>query len=899
MDARAVYPEPLARTEKAVVRLRRRRAEQPQHTPAVGFALSGGGIRSATFCLGLFQSLARKSLLGRIDFLSTVSGGGYFGSFLGALFTRPGNLARWFRGADDTTTRVVERVLEDDDSEPVKWLRESGRYLSPVSAGDTMLAAAIYLRNLVAFHLVLGVALFAVFLLADAFRPLLDPTGLWGAPSAGRWFWWSPWMQVAAVPVLLVVVPACWAQFLTQRKEGALRSFMPAVVTAAVAILCLVPEAGLREAVNGFVGWNTTAASRVVGVLAVLTLLYWGFFELASRRELRRFDPDRERDGSHARTSARYVPGDLEFEISNVRNQLARAAKAGMLAAVVVELFALLDSLGQSLYVGWFTPGGSVPSLWAWPPVAAVAAIVAATKRLAGLLPVGERLRVPWQVGAAAASVFLGGLLLVGWSVVAHAFTWAGQRPDVGGAPLRSLAGALFAGLLCLGFGRTFQFLNNSSYHLLYAARLTRAYLGASNPARWSARGSRITDPIPGDAVASHDYRPYEQGGPLHLINVTVNETLGGRYQTEYRDRKGLGMALGPAGVSVGARRHARWRRGRLGLLGPRLLVQRVASPTEPGAQVPGEGEPDPFFDAGEDRHEVQSRPLGEWTAVSGAAFTTGLGSRTSLSLSVLLGLANVRLGYWWDSRPDRSTNAAEATRVRRSALARLLEWLFPVQASLLDELLGRFSGPAKRYWYLSDGGHFENTGCYELIRRRVPLIVCCDCGADPTFQWTDVANLVRKARLDFAAEIRFPETERMKQSVAPDRVADVCGLDAFRGPESRGKDSPLLAGGPQPVPAAGHAVVANVYYLDDEAKQRAFDEGALPPESVILFVKPSLTGDEPADVLQYATSHPSFPQEPTSDQYFDEAQWESYRKLGEHIGDRLFRAGERWSPLA
>jgi len=56
----------------------------------------------------------------------------------------------------------------------------------------------------------------------------------------------------------------------------------------------------------------------------------------------------------------------------------------------------------------------------------------------------------------------------------------------------------------------------------------------------------------------------------------------------------------------------------------------------------------------------------------------------------------------------------------------------------------------------------------------------------------------------------------------------------------------------------------------------------------LLLLVKPTLLGNEPTDIVQYAANHPSFPQEPTSDQFFDEAQWESYRKLGEHIGARL-----------
>ena len=67
-----------------------------------------------------------------------------------------------------------------------------------------------------------------------------------------------------------------------------------------------------------------------------------------------------------------------------------------------------------------------------------------------------------------------------------------------------------------------------------------------------------------------------------------------------------------------------------------------------------------------------------------------------------------------------------------------------------------------------------------------------------------------------------------------------------------------------------------------------------------MLFIKPTLTGDEPLDVLEYRQQHRAFPQESTVDQFFDEAQWESYRALGEHIGAQLFRRidpAKGWSP--
>jgi hypothetical protein len=72
------------------------------------------------------------------------------------------------------------------------------------------------------------------------------------------------------------------------------------------------------------------------------------------------------------------------------------------------------------------------------------------------------------------------------------------------------------------------------------------------------------------------------------------------------------------------------------------------------------------------------------------------------------------------------------------------------------------------------------------------------------------------------------------------------------------------------------HVALADVIYADGQ-------------RSLLLYIKPTLIGDEPADVRRYHTEHPSFPHESTADQFFDEAQWESYRRLGEHIADKLF----------
>jgi len=84
---------------------------------------------------------------------------------------------------------------------------------------------------------------------------------------------------------------------------------------------------------------------------------------------------------------------------------------------------------------------------------------------------------------------------------------------------------------------------------------------------------------------------------------------------------------------------------------------------------------------------------------------------------------------------------------------------------------------------------------------------------------------------------------------------------------------------------SAAHLLLARVDYPDDEQLGPGFPSKDGKAHSLLVILKPTLTGDEPLDVLQYAASHPTFPQEATADQFFDEAQWESYRRLGEHIG--------------
>ncbi len=140
------FPAELAERERALIAERRRaagRADAVDH-PAIGLAFSGGGIRSATLSVGMLQAFAEADALAGIDYLSTVSGGGYAGAFLGGLYQPRDENGALAPGSAASVTAT----LADPRSFAIGWLRENGRYIAPNGAADLWVAIAAVLRNL-------------------------------------------------------------------------------------------------------------------------------------------------------------------------------------------------------------------------------------------------------------------------------------------------------------------------------------------------------------------------------------------------------------------------------------------------------------------------------------------------------------------------------------------------------------------------------------------------------------------------------------------------------------------------------------------------------------------------------------------------------------------------------
>lgn len=221
---------------------------------------------------------------------------------------------------------------------------------------------------------------------------------------------------------------------------------------------------------------------------------------------------------------------------------------------------------------------------------------------------------------------------------------------------------------------------------------------------------------------------------------------------------------------------------------------------------------------------EGQTR-LGTVMAISGAATNPSMGTDTNPALRFLMTLLNVRLNRWMPN-PNQP----------KIPYGVFWPWYF------VKEMFGK-EKETDRLLNLSDGGHHENLGLYVLIKRGCRFIIVTDAGADPNYTFVDLANAMRKVRIDMGVGIEI----------------DLSNLRPTEKPETQ-----------------THFAVGTIHYPNGV-------------KGTLLYIKTSIEGHEPEDVLGYRRNHPTFPDESTGDQFFGEDQFESYRKLGEIAGREAF----------
>jgi hypothetical protein len=215
------------------------------------------------------------------------------------------------------------------------------------------------------------------------------------------------------------------------------------------------------------------------------------------------------------------------------------------------------------------------------------------------------------------------------------------------------------------------------------------------------------------------------------------------------------------------------------------------------------------------------------------------MGYHSSPVVTFLMAVFNIRLG-WWLGNPGQ---AGESTHSQPG----------PVFAPrpLIAESLGRTDND-NPYIYLSDGGHFENLGLYEMVLRRCHFIVVSDGSQDKDFDFESLGNAMSKIRTDMGIRITF---DSIPISPREEKIPTFVNINQV----DKGKK---------------YCAVGRIHYSD-------VDEGGA--DGFLLYIKPAIYGAEPADVQNYARANPAFPHESTGDQMYSETQFESYRALGLH----------------
>jgi hypothetical protein len=352
--------------------------------------------------------------------------------------------------------------------------------------------------------------------------------------------------------------------------------------------------------------------------------------------------------------------------------------------------------------------------------------------------------------------------------------------------------------LFGVGMGR-FVNVNRFSLHGLYRNRLVRAYLGASNARRNPDpfTGFALDDNIKMRDLWSPPNAPEASRRPMHVVNTTLNLVRGSKLA--WQERKAESFSITPFHCGN-------------------------------------------FHDGYRRSHEYggpSGITLGTALTISGAAANPNMGYHSSPPITFLLGILNGRLGAWLGN-----TNA----RGNSTFMHQGPRWAV---RPLFAELFGLTSSTTK-YVQLSDGGHFDNLGLYEMVLRRCRLIVVSDAGRDPSIGFEDLGNAIRKIRIDFGVSIDFQERIRI---VA--RAKDETGL---------------------------YCAIGTINYQKVDGQQVS--------PGTLIYLKPTLKGEGdplPYDVVSYSnTPKTDFPHESTADQWFDESQFESYRALGRHVLEQI-----------
>ncbi|HXJ15462.1 MAG TPA: hypothetical protein VNH19_24580, partial [Candidatus Limnocylindrales bacterium] len=852
----------------------------------MGLCFSGGGIRSASFNLGVLQGLAELKLLKCFDYLSSVSGGGYIHQWLAAWSMRC--------DFDEVSKQLIplpEKENPGTHPEPIRWLRRYSNYLTPqvgLLSADTWVAFATWLRNTLLNQLILLSGLLVIVLLPHiaAFDSLIPHSGRSAAILIGI-ICFLPLLACNAVARNLVVLRGLGPEEEKGLGQGGVQKWIVLPLLIASLLLTLLFPMISSVTFGIHLAFIFLASTAFLLAFALVIVFRGGapLSFLKSHQNSSQFESVKEFWDQKPKCFAH-----LKFVIVLCGFVMAALFAAICGAAWIVGSMVFVASLWA--YTGWLWWRSVLILL---PPLILAGPLFTMLFLLGLLGRTFKDERREWlsRLAAWMSLYSLGWVLSFGFSLLGHAIfypiklkgvywlgisarkiiripvvitwllTWVGgllagrdskstgatddKAPSNFGAiellatagPYVFIAGmavvlaslaepiltrAWSAGVwavaatfvvplaICVLFAWRVD-INEFSMHAFYRNRLARCYLGASNLDR---HPNPFTGFDEGDTnIAVSELLPGEKDkkgycGPFPIFCTALNLTFG--EDLAWQERKAASFAITPlySGYDVG------WTaaRGKSNLRFNGFVETASYAYPSPGIHI------------------------STAVAISGAAVSPNWGYHSNPATAFLLTIFNARLGWWL--RNPRTLSEAGTTlnlydSLRKDGMVWSLmdkhPWPSPRFSlfALISELLGQ-SNDTSDYVYLTDGGHFDNMGLYELVRRRCRFIVICDSEEDGKLRFSGIGMAIRKCRIDFGAEINLDL-----------RPLEQVGETEF---------------------STSHCVTGTIRYPED-------------PENagIVVYIKSSLTGDEPCDVLNYKKEHPSFPHDTTANQWFTESQ--------------------------
>lgn len=754
--------------------------DSPAPDDLTGIALSGGGIRSATFALGVLQALAHHDLLRRFDYLSTVSGGGYIGTSLTWLTSKLAtDKAEEDQGKDDEKSetadadsvpprfpkggfglgpsdpngaaavdhsgnRVASASFPYDTNDPregaqpdgsraegamLRYLRQHGHYLTP-GKGITLTSVIVVLLRGIILNLLVWIPIIAglMWLLIWASQQRLPEPVLAWIPA--------PVVElVAAISPHLDGEPELyWKLSTPETRETPLFSF--GIMLGAAVVL--------------FAG--CVLAFAIYSIATVLP--HWFGTRYSWRRNFERW-----MRWPLWISAALLLLASVPFVVGSLHGWLLGSSFS--IIGLASGLLAFVRTMQPRKSKAAQEASWGIPSSW-------IASIGAA-------------------------------FLLYGVLLVSYAFGWwaAEGAPVLGVAPSRVL---LCVVILAVVTGLAVD-LNLTTIHRFYRDRLMEAFLpDVARALRNETDAARQADSAGLSRMCDSD----RAVGPFHIINT--NLVLTESDERAYRLRGGDSFVLSP------------------------LYCGSNATGWQPTQEFMGNELTLPTAMA------ISGAAANPWTA------SGGIGVTRNPLVGMLMALMNLRLGFWVPNPNDRRRQWRISCKRRYRA-----NHFDPG----LKEVLGLSLRETAPVCLLSDGGHFENLGLYELIRRRLRLIVVCDGTADPDYAFADLQNALARIGADFGARVEFDKETMLKRFMP--------SIDAVY-PKGACLSESAYA-------------VAQIIYSDGRTGH-------------LVYLTTALCKGVRLKLLGYKGANHDFPDQSTADQFFDEEQFEAYRELGYEIAD-------------